>query len=96
MAKKTMAYVVEACNDYAPGSVVRVFLDPDKAKEFVAQCRAYAQKRPQAPEIADTPENDRLHEKWWAAYNRWMKRHPAGEYAATADGFDIATVELVA
>lgn len=93
--KPDSVFVVVAAADYEGSSLVRAFVDKGAADAFAAKCHEYSQKKPEAPPVEDTPENDAEHEAWWAKHEAWRKSHPAGEDNSSADSFPVMEIPLV-
>lgn len=81
-AKKPQVYLAMAEWAYEGSCVVRIFESEADATAFVAACNEHSGKKPPAPPIEDTPENDELHRKWWAKLMRWERKHPASGHSS--------------
>lgn len=95
MSNETTVFLVVANYDYQGSSAVRAFLDKKAAEAFAALCHEYGQKKPEAPPVEDTPENDAEHETWLGKDEEWRKGHPAGEDHSSADSFLVMEIPLV-
>jgi hypothetical protein len=76
-------YVTLACLDYEESTVLLVFKDENKAKEFVDQCNNYQKNRPNTPETIIN--NEKNHEEWEKYYDDlkiWEFHHPSCDYYA--------------
>lgn len=73
-----MVHVVVAVGDSYDGgdTPLWAFADPEKAGDSCSELHAYNTKR---PDLDSSLEGDAW-DKAWARFERWRKRHPAGEY----------------
>jgi hypothetical protein len=95
--KKSFIYLAMACTTYEGDRVIAAFAREQDAKALIDKCIAHQAKKPECPDvIEDTPENDALHEKWFAKHGRWKKRHPAGEFNADFDSYIVVKVPFFA
>ena len=90
MNRSPVIHVLYACTDYEGDTAVRAFADKTQADALLAKVEAHMAKKPTPPNaVLDTPENDAEFDRYWAAYERWSKRHPAGQQFATNDSFTV-------
>lgn len=83
-------YLVMAEDSYSGPRVVGVVSTKAKAVAFADACNEYQTRKPKPPETTeDTPENDKLHQKYWNKFTRWQKKHPAGPSSAY-DGYQFS------
>jgi len=83
-------------NSYEPGSPVRVFATRKLAAQFVEKWNKHQPKNPDPPTvIEDTPENDKLHDDWRKAHERWRNSSPGGkDHCMYSDGLSIHTMTV--
>jgi hypothetical protein len=95
--KKEQIYLVIADTSYEGSSPICAFDDESDAKVFQQKCYAYHLTVPHAPSepICDTPENDKLYEKFFAKKQRWSNRHPAGANNSSCDTFSVIKIPKV-
>ena len=87
-------YLIMAHTNYEGSDVVCAFEDKNEADIFLKCCENYEKKRPQCPEIDDTPENNLLWDKFHTKIKKWEKHHPAGMSNTSQDSFGISEIEL--
>jgi hypothetical protein len=89
-------YIAVGTYDGGIYEVLRVFAKHADAEAYLLRCEAHHRRRPEPPAaIEDTPENDALHQAYFAKFTRWQDRHPGGKGAWVCDDFLCMTRKLL-